>query len=1117
MTMIILIASLVLFIFLGVIAIVSYMRDIEDTNKKIALAEKRHYTLIKIAVPKQNTKSPFAAEQMFSALHGIYRKSEVDQEHFSFEIAATSTSINFYMLLPTHLRDFIEGQVYSQYPTVEIESVSDYSNVSLEDKAIAGAEIKLTKADVFPIRTFANFDVDPLAGITGVLSKINEGEVMSIQAVLSPISDAWQKDGLDYVKKIKEGKSVAPPPPLHKELQKQGATFLKEIGTGVIKGVAGTAAEAKKEEKKEVKLSGPEEAGLKGIEAKVVKLGYAMTIRVLSIANNEILAQTRVESVLGAFKQFNLTNLNGFDLGEITTDASFLRTFRTRSLGSKPFRMNVEEIASVFHLPDASVETPNIAWAGSKKGEPPQNLPIDGEVPAAELTTFGMTSFRNRKIKFGIKQIDRLLHFYIIGKTGTGKSTLIENMIYDDIKEGRGVAVVDPHGELIDHILDFIPEERVKDVVYFNPADTDHPLAFNLLEDIENADMRGIIASGLMSIFTKLWAGVWSARMEYILRNSILAVLEVPNATLLSIMRVLNDPVYRKYVMSHVTDPVVRDFFINEYDKYDAKFRQEAIAPIQNKVGQFLSSSTIRNIVGQPKSTFNLLEVMDSGKIFLVNLSIGRIGEDSSKLLGSMLITKLQLAAMSRAKKLATERREFFLYVDEFQNFATDSFATILSEARKYKLGLILANQYIAQIPELVADAIFGNVGSMVSFRVGPTDADKLVKEFVPVFDANDLINLPNRNIYTKMAIDGVTSRPFSAHTLPPRGLATDNKEKIIELSRQTYSRRRDDVEREINDLAQADYRPESEKEYDDFRQYPYILGSTLYKEFSAKGGQRWYFGQPPEFAIEELDAAGVPIPEEMRAAAQLVGKEPKKESDTPPTAPASVEAETPKTITPVEKVSAHDVVPYKEPEILPAVMNDPEPQMSVVQPDSPVSVVPQESPHPTSENSEIKKKRKRKRKKKNNGNGGEGQALVSSHEHVPSMPSSDPAQEISYEDPDHGMATSLPESEYAAVSEPEVYESYEEQSPIEYPAEVIAEEVYHYPQESYAPIPQDESMAASTPYQQVEPSGAGEWPTEEGGVTLLTEGTEYRDVPESEPSAVQRPQESGWMPLDEL
>ncbi len=854
MTTMVLVLGLIIVLVGGVSYLIRYAQEIDRINKKIKWAEKRHYTLLKILVPKNNSKSPLAAEQMFTALHGIYRKTEIMQDHFSFEMAATSQSINFYVLVPTQLRDFIEGQIYSQYPTVEISAVSDYSNVPLEGKSMAGTELTLTKSDFYPIRTFTNFDVDPLAGITGVLSKVDEGELLAIQGVFTPIDDSWQKTGLEYVKNTKEGKSTSGLPPFHVEMRKQGGNLLKTLAKEIVTGIFTNPApaDAKKEEKKEVRLSGPEELALKGIEAKVTKLGFTVTLRILSVTSNPDLAHTRVDSVVGAFKQFNLNNLNSFDAATVATDSEFLRRFRSRNPSDKEFRLNVEEIASVFHFPDLSVETPNIVWAGSKKGEPPQNLPLETDVSAGELTTFGLANFRNRNVKFGMKAIDRRLHFYIIGKTGTGKSTLIENMIYDDIMEGRGVAVVDPHGELIDHILNFIPDNRVDDVVYFNPDDREQPLAFNLLESVEG-DMRTIVASGLMSIFTKLWANVWSARMEYILRNAILAVLEVPDATLLGIMRVLNDTAYRRYVLSYVTDPVVRDFFINEYEKYDAKFRQEAIAPIQNKVGQFLSSTTIRNIVGQSKSTFDLAEVMDSGKILLVDLSIGKIGEDNSKLLGSMMITKIQLAAMGRAKVSAEERRDFYLYVDEFQNFATDSFAVILSEARKYRLNLVLANQYIAQIPEVVADAIFGNVGTTVSFRVGATDAEKLVKEFAPTFDANDLVNLPNRQIYVKMAIDGVTSQAFSAHTLPPRGVVSNNAEQVVERSRGRYGRNRQQVEAQVSAAALDEFKSPKEQDYEKLRDQPYIIGGTLYKEFSAKGGDRWYFGQPDEVMQEYL------------------------------------------------------------------------------------------------------------------------------------------------------------------------------------------------------------------------------------------------------------------------
>ncbi|MBI4022872.1 type IV secretion system DNA-binding domain-containing protein [Candidatus Berkelbacteria bacterium] len=442
-------------------------------------------------------------------------------------------------------------------------------------------------------------------------------------------------------------------------------------------------------------------------------------------------------------------------------------------------------------------------WAGSKKGEPPANLPVAGRDDESDITFLGMTDFRNNRHKFGIKSKDRGLHMYTIGKTGTGKSTLLLNMVIDDIQKGKGVAVVDPHGQLIQDVLERLPPHRTNDVIYFNPADRDHPIGFNLFESVD-PDLRNVVASGILSIFKKLWADSWGPRLEYILRNAILALMYYPDTTLLGINRLLTDPAYERRVIRKVTDPVVRDFFENEYDMYDPKFRREAIAPIQNKVGQFLSSSTIRNILGQPQSSFNMREVMDEGKILLLDLSIGRIGEDNASLLGSMLITKIQLAAMSRADIPEAERRDFYLYVDEFQNFATESFAVILSEARKYHLNLSLTNQYIAQMPEVVAKAIFGNVGTIISFRVGPSDAAGLAKEFEPVFESQDLINLDNYHIYVKMAIDGVTRPAFSSKTLPPMNVqpSRENYEKVVRVSRERYASPRVFVEQKIQDWA---------------------------------------------------------------------------------------------------------------------------------------------------------------------------------------------------------------------------------------------------------------------------------------------------------------------------
>ncbi|MBI3495283.1 type IV secretion system DNA-binding domain-containing protein, partial [Candidatus Berkelbacteria bacterium] len=549
-------------------------------------------------------------------------------------------------------------------------------------------------------------------------------------------------------------------------------------------------------------LSGPEAAGVEGIETKVTKLGYETIIRVVAIAHDENTALVRLNNVVGAFKQFNTTNLNGFTADTPTNDANFLEAYRTRAFNRTGYALNIEELASIFHLPNVSVATPSIGWVGSKKGEPPLNLPIEGSVAAAELTLFGQTNFRNVNQTFGIKLADRRLHFYAIGKTGTGKSTMLENMILDDIREGRGVGVVDPHGDLINHILDVVPEHRVKDVIWLAPWDRDYPIGFNVLESVD-PDLKNIVASGVVGIFKKIFGESWGPRLEYILRNAILSLIGYPNATMLGVTRILVDKQYRKKVVDTLDDPVLRDFWINEFEKYDPKFRTEAVAPIQNKVGQFLSTSTIRNIVGQPLSTINMSEVMDTQKILLMDLSIGKIGEDVSALLGAMLITKIQISALERANRPESERADFYLYVDEFQNFATESFAVILSEARKYHLNLIMTNQYVAQMPEIVAKAIFGNVGTMVTFRVGAQDAPMLVKELAPVFEENDLVNLDNHHIYVKMAIDGVTTSAFSATTLPPRREVAGHKDAIITLSRERNAKPRELVEEKIREWAQ--------------------------------------------------------------------------------------------------------------------------------------------------------------------------------------------------------------------------------------------------------------------------------------------------------------------------
>ena len=424
--------------------------------------------------------------------------------------------------------------------------------------------------------------------------------------------------------------------------------------------------------------------------------------------------------------------------------------------------------------------------------------------PDKDVIYFARTDFRNANRLFGVKRTDRRQHTYVIGKTGTGKSAMLNNMIVQDIANGEGLCVVDPHGELVEGIMRKIPEERMKDVIYFNPADPDFHIGFNVLE-LPDPKYKHLVASGLMGIFTKIWAGVWSPRMEYILNNCVLALLDTPGSTLLGIPRLLTDKDYRQKIIANIQDPVVKAFWIHEFEAWQDKFRNEAIAPIQNKVGQFLSTSLIRNIVGQSKSTIDIFDVMNEGKIFLVNVSKGRIGEDNSALLGAMLITKIQLSAMERVRIPEDERVDFYLYVDEFQNFATDSFAGILSEARKYRLNLILAHQYIGQLvtetSTRVRDAIFGNVGTMIMFRVGAGDAEFLENEFTPEFEIQDMVNLPNYCIYIKLMVNGVTARPFSAMTIMPLDVKTSSvvESEIIRMSERRYSRPRAVVEEEIN------------------------------------------------------------------------------------------------------------------------------------------------------------------------------------------------------------------------------------------------------------------------------------------------------------------------------
>jgi len=487
-----------------------------------------------------------------------------------------------------------------------------------------------------------------------------------------------------------------------------------------------------------------------------------------------------------------------------------------------------------------------------------------------DIVYFAKTIYHNHERKVGIKLDDRRRHMYIIGKTGMGKTALLKNMAIQDIQAGRGVGIVDPHGEFAEEILDFIPKERINDVIYFNPADVEYPIAFNVMENVEFSQ-RHLVAAGLLGVFKKIWPDVWSARMEYILNNTILALLEIPGSTLLGINRMLSDKEYRKKVVERITDPTIKSFWLQEFAHYPDRFREEAVAPIQNKVGQFISAPLIRNIVSQVRSAFDMREIMDKGKILILNLSKGKIGEDPSRLLGALMITKLQLAAMSRVDIPEEERKDFILYVDEFQNFATEAFVSILSEARKYRLSLILAHQYISQMEESVRDAVFGNIGTLICFRVGAADAEFLEKEFLPEFSAKDLVNLPKYHIYLRLMIDGVSSRPFSAVTLPPFEKPKKSyKDVIIRVSRERYATKREKVEEKIARWSGIETRKiiERERREREFFRKPSLPPISL-REISSR--------KPVSFAKKKKPKVETNVEEVKKAIEEALKKEEEK------------------------------------------------------------------------------------------------------------------------------------------------------------------------------------------------------------------------------------------------
>ena len=796
------------YVWLPLVILLSFLtwRNYQQLNEFISSDN----VLLILEIPKTNDKKELAAEQLFASLHGILRdKRELKlsrgaQEHLSFEVASVNGQIRFYVWTPRSLQSFVEGQIYAQYPTVQIHQASeDYTEHERDHSVTYTTEMTLTASEFLPIKTFQTFEVDPLAGITGTLAKLEStGEELWIQVLAKPVEDSWQIEADHWISRLREG-SASILPSVGGSMRWLGGLFAA-LWRPPEEGLAGG---------KGPEISERNKTRIAEAEKKATKLGYEVKIRLAYLGENQTNAKLRMQALVGTFKQFNSTNLNGFKPIKAAYGKEFLEKYRRRAFFGEGFILNIEELASVFHLPHTNVETPNIVWASAKTAEPPSKLPVltGSDTNDDQISAFGVTNFRGINHQFGMLRYDRSRHVYIIGQTGAGKSGLLELFALSDIFHNQGYAIIDPHGDFAINNMKFIPGSRLNDVVYFNPADTAYPLGFNPLE-VTNPNQKTNISSEVIGVLKRMFGESWGPRLEYILRYTILALLDRPETTMLDITRMLTDKNFRKETLGYCRDTVVLQFWNVEFASWNDKFVAEAVAPVLNKVGAFTANPIIRNIIGQPKSTFNIRQIMDEGKILIVNLSKGLIGEDNAAILGSFLVTKIQLAAMSRSDiPDIRDRRPFYLYVDEFQNFATDSFATILSEARKYGLNLTVANQYISQMNETVRDAVFGNVGTMISFRVSADDAPILAKQFEPNFESVDLLQMHNRNFVINMVIGGEKTPAFSARTLELPPSQADNTLHIIEHSRRMYSRSREDVEKEINTAIMPQPQPQKQ------------------------------------------------------------------------------------------------------------------------------------------------------------------------------------------------------------------------------------------------------------------------------------------------------------------
>jgi hypothetical protein len=718
--------------------------------------------LLQVALPRENEIKIDTAEQLLSSLSAIGKGGFLrSPPHLSFEIVGMPGDIRFYVHTPKKLQDLVEKQINGAYPDAEIKIVSIDSvkqkgmvigneyNIFSRDGKVAFTSLSLKSANYEQIKVYKDLPTDPLSSITSVLAKMTEGEGAAIQILITPAGSDWKKQGRDYIAKTKK-------------LESNPET-------------AKYSSDAKE---------------LEGIENKIGKSGFNTAIRIVVSSTSKESAEAHLGNIVSVFSQFE--GINSFKKESYFFKGMFMDDFiyRYMPMMGKTSVLTTEELATIFHFPNKSVTTPNIFWMNAKRAPAPATIPDSG-------LYLGRSTYRGLAKPVYMDIDDRRRHMYIIGKTGTGKSEFLKDMIMQDIREGHGLAVIDPHGDLIDDILPMIPPKRAEDVILFDPSDTTRPMGFNMLEAATEEQKHYVVSSiiGLMyKLFDPNKTGIIGPRFEHAIRNAMLTVMYEPGSTFVEVVRILTDASYVQEILPKVTDPIIRRYWTDQIAQTSDFHKSEVLDYIVSKFGRFVTNKMIRNIIGQSDSAFNFRKVMDEKKVLLVNLAKGKIGEDNSQFLGLILVPRILVAAMSRQDIPKDQREDFFLYVDEFQNFATPDFAQILSEARKYKLNLIVANQFIGQMEEEVKNAIFGNVGSLVAFRVGVTDANYLQHEFQPVFSEADLINVERYNTYIKTIVGGEPVTPFSMD------LTKDlNKEKTLgnprvaelvrELSRLKYGK----------------------------------------------------------------------------------------------------------------------------------------------------------------------------------------------------------------------------------------------------------------------------------------------------------------------------------------